>query len=294
MSVNVKDFGMDNMPMAVLEEYGAKTKDPRLKEIMLALITHLHEFVKEVQLTEEEWFKAIMFLTAVGQKCDDKRQEFILLSDTLGVSALVDSINNMREGIGTENTVLGPFYETGAPEYPMGVSIVQKATEKGVTAVICGKVLDKNGSPVSGAVLDVWQSSSEGLYHMQDPNMPEHNLCGRFTIGADGEYIFVTEKPAAYPIPTDGPVGVMLNACGRHPWRPGHLHFIITAPGYDRLVTHIFTNEDKYLDSDAVFATKSSLVGEYKACNDEALAKELNIEGPFEKVEFDFVLMSAK
>ena len=294
MGVNVKDFGMDNMPMAVLEEYGAKTKDPRLKEIMLALITHLHEFVKEVQLTEEEWFKAIMFLTAVGQKCDDKRQEFILLSDTLGVSALVDSINNMREGIGTENTVLGPFYETGAPEYPMGANIVQKATEKGVTAVICGKVLDKNGSPVSGAVLDVWQSSSEGLYHMQDPNMPEHNLCGRFTTGADGEYIFVSEKPAAYPIPTDGPVGVMLNACGRHPWRPGHLHFIITAPGYDRLVTHIFTNEDQYLDSDAVFATKSSLVGEYKACNDEALAKELNIEGPFEKVEFDFVLMSAK
>ena len=150
MTVNVKDFGMDNMPMAVLEEYGAKTKDPRLKEIMLALITHLHEFVKEVQLTEEEWFQAIMYLTAVGQKCDDKRQEFILLSDTLGVSALVDSINNMREGIGTENTVLGPFYETGAPEYPMGANIVQKSTEEGVTAVVRGKVLDKSGAPVSG------------------------------------------------------------------------------------------------------------------------------------------------
>ncbi len=293
MSSNVKDFGVDKMPQAVLEEYGSKTKDPRLKEIMLALITHLHEFVKEVQLTEEEWFQAIMFLTAVGQKCDDKRQEFILLSDTLGVSSLVDSINNLRQGAGTENTVLGPFYETGAPEYPMGASIVQKSTEKGVTAVVNGYVRDADGNPVKDAVLDVWQSSSEGLYHMQDPNMPEHNLCGRFTTGPDGRFIFVTEKPAAYPVPTDGPVGIMLNACGRHPWRPGHLHFIITAPGYDRLVTHIFTNGDEYLDSDAVFATKSSLVGEYKPCDDQALASELGIAGTFEKVDFDFTLIKS-
>ncbi|MFL2840836.1 MAG: dioxygenase [Pseudohongiellaceae bacterium] len=291
MSVNVKDFGIDNMPMAVLEEYGSKTKDPRLNQIMLALIAHLHEFVKEVQLTEDEWFKAIMFLTAVGQKCDEQRQEFILLSDSLGVSALVDSINHLRKGIGTENTVLGPFYETGAPEHPMGSNITQQSTEKGVTAVVNGLVLDENGEPIANAVLDVWQSSSEGLYHMQDPNMPKHNLCGRFTTGGDGKYIFVTEKPAAYPIPTDGPVGDMLNACGRHPWRPGHLHFVITAPGFDRLVTHIFTNGDKYLDSDAVFATKSSLVGEYKECNDNALANELNISGSFEKVDFDFILM---
>ena len=294
MTVNVKDFSIDNMPQAVLEEYGSKTEDPRLREIMLSLITHLHSFVKDVKLTEEEWFKAIMFLTAVGQKCDDKRQEFILLSDTLGVSSLVDSVNHDRSGVGTENTVLGPFYVPGSPEKKMGDSIVQKATEKGVTAVINGTVIDKNGNPVAGAVLDVWQSSSEGFYHMQDENMPEFNLCGRFTTGADGKYIFVTEKPAAYPVPTDGPVGEMLRACGRHPMRPGHLHFIITAPGYDRLVTHIFTNEDEYLDSDAVFATKSSLVGEYKETHDEELAGELNIKSPFQKVDFDFTLMSSK
>lgn len=293
MSTTVKDFGVDNMPQAVLDEYGSKTEDPRLREIMLALIRHLHEFVKEVKLTEEEWFYAIQFLTAVGQKCDDKRQEFILLSDTLGVSSLVDSINHLRKGIGTENTVLGPFYQPGAPELPMGASIVQKPTEKGVTAVISGRVLDADGNPIANAKLDVWQSSSEGFYHMQDPDMPEHNLCGVFTTGADGKFIFVTEKPAAYPVPTDGPVGIMLNACGRHPMRPGHLHFIITAPGYDRLVTHIFTNGDEYLDSDAVFATKPSLVGEYKETNDEALAKELSIETPFEKVDFDFTLMAS-
>ena len=294
MSVKVKDFGLDNMPQAVLEEYGSKTEDPRLREIMLALITHLHEFVKEVELTEEEWFKAIQFLTAVGHKCDDVRQEFILLSDTLGVSSLVDTVNHLRKGIGTENTALGPFYVPGSPEKPMGASIVQKPTEKGVTAVVNGTVRDQDGNPVANAVLDVWQSSSEGLYHMQDENMPEYNLCGRFTTGDDGKYIFVTEKPAAYPVPTDGPVGDMLRACGRHPMRPGHLHFIIAAPGYDRLVTHIFTNGDEYLDSDAVFATKSSLVGEYKPCNDEALAQELNIDGDFEKVDFDFTLLASK
>jgi hydroxyquinol 1,2-dioxygenase len=294
MSVNVKDFSVDNMPQAVLEEYGAKTEDPRMREIMLSLITHLHSFVKDVKLTEEEWLNAIMFLTAVGQKCDDQRQEFILLSDTLGVSSLVDSLNHERGGIGTENTVLGPFYVPGSPRKEMGSSIVQKSTEKGELAVINGIVTNNKGAPVEGANLDVWQSSSEGFYHMQDDDMPDFNLCGQFTTGADGKYIFVTEKPASYPVPTDGPVGDMLRACGRHPMRPGHLHFIITAPGYDRLVTHIFTDEDEYLDSDAVFATKSSLVGIYKETTDAALAQELNIEQTFQKVDFDFTLMSSE
>jgi len=294
MTVKVKDFSVNNMPQAVLEEYASKTKDPRMREIMLSLITHLHTFVKDVKLTEEEWLNAIMFLTAVGKKCDAQRQEFILLSDTLGVSSLVDSINHARGGIGTENTVLGPFYVPGSPHKAMGSSIVQKSTEKGELAVINGTISNKNGEPIDGANLDVWQSSSEGFYHMQDENMPNFNLCGQFTTGPDGKYIFVTEKPASYPVPTDGPVGDMLRACGRHPMRPGHLHFIITAPGYDRLVTHIFTNEDEYLDSDAVFATKPSLVGVYKETTDHALAKELNIEPTFQKVDFDFTLMSSK
>lgn len=292
MSVKVKDFGLDNLPEAVLEEYGAKTADPRMREIMLSLITHLHSFAKDVKLTEAEWFAGIQFLTAVGQKCDDVRQETILLSDTLGLSSLVDAINHNSGGVGTESTVLGPFYAEGAPILPMGSSIVQKATAKGVTAVAMGTIKDEKGQPVADAILDVWQSSSEGFYHMQDENMPDHNLTGRFTTGADGKYFFVTEKPGAYPVPTDGPVGEMLRACGRHPMRPGHLHFIITAPGYKRLCTHIFTNGDEYLDSDAVFATKSSLVGEYVSCNDDALASKLKIKTPFEKVDFDFTLIS--
>ncbi len=294
MSVKVKDFGLNNLPEAVLEEYAAKTEDPRLREIILSLIKHLHAFAKDVKLTEQEWFAGIQFLTAVGQKCDDVRQEFILLSDTLGFSSLVDSLNHDSGGSATESTVLGPFYAEGAPELPMGSNIVQKATEKGVRAVAMGSISDENGQPIPGALIDVWQSSSEGTYHMQDESMPDHNLTGRFTTGEDGKYIFATEKPAPYPVPTDGPVGDMLRACGRHPMRPGHLHFIITAPGYQRLCTHIFTNEDEYLDSDAVFATKSSLVGEYVVSNDQELANELNIETPFEKVEFNFVLTKSK
>ncbi|PCJ39279.1 MAG: 6-chlorohydroxyquinol-1,2-dioxygenase [SAR86 cluster bacterium] len=295
MTVKVKDFGLNNLPDAVLEEYGDKTKDPRFRKVMLSLITHLHAFAKDVELTEEEWFAGIQFLTAVGQKCDDVRQEFILLSDTLGLSSLVDSINHdSAGGSATESTVLGPFYAEGAPELPMGANIVQQATEKGIRAVVMGDISNEQGQPIVGATLDVWQSSSDGFYHMQDENMPDHNLTGRFVTGEDGKYYFATEKPAAYPVPTDGPVGDMLRACGRHPMRPGHLHFIITAPGYKRLCTHIFTNEDEYLDSDAVFATKTSLVGEYKDCNDEALAKEMNVEMPFEKVVYNFILAESK
>lgn len=294
MSVQVKDFGMNNLPEAVLEEYGAKIKDPRLNQIMLSLISHIHAFIKDVELTEEEWFAAIQFLTATGHMCDDVRQEFILLSDTLGASSLVDSLNHQRKGVGTENAVLGPFYQPGAPEMEMGGNIARKTTENGIPAVVSGKVMDEDGNPVAGAKLDVWQSSSEGFYHMQDENMPDHNLCGVFTTADDGEYIFATEKPEHYSIPTDGPVGKMLLACGRHTMRPGHLHFIITAPGYDRLVTQIFTDGDQYLDSDAVFATKETLVGIYKESNDEALAQKLNIPTPFERVDFDFTLMKSK
>ena len=286
----MRDFTIDNLTDVVLEEYASKTRDPRLREIMSGLIKHLHAFLKDVRPTEEEWFKAIEFLTATGKKCDDKRQEFVLLSDTLGVSMLVDALNHRGGGLVTESTVLGPFYVSGAPDLPMGSSIMLEDSG-GSPALVRGKITDQDGKALGGAVLDIWQASARGFYDVQDPEVPEWNLRGRFTTGTDGRYWFVTEVPAPYPIPTDGPVGTMLKACGRHPMRPGHLHFIISAPGYERLTTHVFTNGDQYLDSDAVFATKSSLIGEYRPCDDETLARELELETPFQLLEFDFGLL---
>ena len=288
--MQMRDFTIENLTEIVHEEYVSKTSDPRLREIMGSLVNHLHAFVKDIQLTEAEWFEAVQFLTATGQMCDEKRQEFILLSDTLGVSMLVDAINHPRSGAGTENTVLGPFYVSGAPDLPMGSNIVKKDSG-GTLAFVRGKVTDQDDNPIDGAVLDVWQASVRGFYDVQDPEVPQWNLRGKFTTGPDGKYCLATELPGFYPVPTDGPVGKMLNACGRHAMRPGHLHFVITADGYDRLTTHIFTAGDEYLESDAVFATKSSLVGEYQACEDEALAKEYGLQMPFQLLDFDFGLM---
>ena len=286
----MRDFTEDNLTQVVHEEYMSKTPDRRMREIMSGLIKHLHAFLKEVELTEDEWFKAIQFLTASGQMCDEKRQEFVLLSDVLGVSMLVDAINNRRSGLGTENTVLGPFHVSGAPELPMGANIMLKDIG-GQPAFVRGCVTDLDGNPLQGAVLDVWQASLRGFYDVQDPEVPQWNLRGKFTTGADGRYWFATELPGPYPIPTDGPVGELLQACGRHPMRPGHLHFIITAEGHDRSTTHIFTAGDEYLDSDAVFGTKSSLIGEYEACHDEAMAKQYGLSVPFLLLDFDFGLM---
>lgn len=286
----MRDFTEDNLTQVVHEEYMSKTQDRRTREIMSGLIKHLHAFLKEVELTEDEWFKAVQFLTASGQMCNEERQEFVLLSDVLGVSMLVDAINNRRSGLGTENTVLGPFHVSGAPELPMGANIMLKDIG-GQSAFVRGRVTDQDGDPLQGAVLDVWQASLRGFYDVQDPEVPQWNLRGKFTTGADGRYWFATELPGPYPIPTDGPVGDLLRSCGRHPMRPGHLHFIITAEGHDRLTTHIFTAGDEYLDSDAVFGTKSSLIGEYESCHDEAMAKEYGLSVPFLLLDFDFGLM---
>ncbi len=284
------DFTVDNLTETVVEACQDKASSPRVKQIMGSLVSHLHAFAKEVELTEAEWFTAIEFLTETGKLCDDKRQEFILVSDTLGLSMLVDAINHPRTGLGTENTVLGPFHVPGAPKLPMGSSIM-KQDLGGERTLVRGKVTDANGDPVDGAVLDVWQTSANRLYDVQDPDAPDWNLRGRFTTGDDGRYWFTSEKPQAYPIPIDGPVGVMLKACGRHNIRPGHLHFIVTADGYEQLTTHIFTDGDEYLESDVVFATKSSLIGQYQSCDDSELAAEVGLETPFLLVEYDFGLM---
>jgi catechol 1,2-dioxygenase len=284
----MRDFNETTATAAVIERL-SESRDPRLKEIMTSVITHLHAVVREVEPTQEEWMAAIEFLTATGQKCDDKRQEFILLSDTLGVSMLVDAINNRKPSGATESTVLGPFYVAGAPKLEMGDTISKDG--KGDPAYVSGRVLDPEGKPIKGALLDVWQTSSDGFYNTQDPNQPEMNLRGLFETGADGKFFFRTVKPSSYPIPTDGPVGKMLTALGRHPMRPAHIHFIVGAPGFEPVTTHIFVAGDTYLDSDAVFGVKDSLIEPFEVHDDAKRAKELGLRNPFYTAEHDFTLV---
>ena len=284
----MRDFTIDNLTEIVLEEYGSKTEDPRSGQIITSLIKHVHAFVKDVELTEEEWFKAIMFLTRTGQTCDDKRQEFILLSDVLGVSMLVDAINHPKSGRGTDSTVLGPFYVSGAPEYENGASIIKQQYADQV-ALVQGKVTDPDGNPIAGAKLDVWQTAANGYYDVQDQSMPENNMRGIFTTDAEGNYTFVTEKPLSYSIPTDGPVGDLLRTSSRHGMRPAHIHFIVSADGYEPLTTHVFSDGDEYLDSDAVFATKSSLIGYYSESDDAETAARYNLSVPYRSVTCNLI-----
>ncbi|MGH2585104.1 MAG: intradiol ring-cleavage dioxygenase [Dehalococcoidia bacterium] len=268
-----------------------QTPDPRLKTIMTSLIRHLHDFVREVELTEAEWMQAIQFLTRVGQMCDDRRQEFILLSDTLGVSMLVDAINHRADGDATESTVLGPFYCEGARELPAGASI--SLDGEGEPAIVSGRVLSADGMPIAGAVLDVWEGNEDGLYEQQDPDQPDMNLRGRFRTDAEGRYEIVAIKPVSYPVPDDGPVGEMLRSLGRHPYRPAHIHFIVSADGHLPLTTHLFAKGDEYLDSDAVFGTKDSLIVDFIRNDSAEEASRHGVHMPFYMVEYDFVLKPA-
>ncbi|MGE0540154.1 MAG: intradiol ring-cleavage dioxygenase [Dehalococcoidia bacterium] len=268
-----------------------QTADPRLKQIMTSLIRHLHDFVREVELTEAEWFQAIQFLTRVGQMCDDRRQEFILLSDTLGVSMLVDAINHRAEGEATESTVLGPFYRPEARELPAGASI--SLDGRGEPAVVSGRVRSTDGTPIANALLDVWEGNEDGLYEQQDPNQPDMNLRGRFRTDAEGRYTIVAMKPVSYPVPDDGPVGEMLRSIGRHPYRPAHIHFIVSADGHLPLTTHLFAKGDPYLGSDAVFGTKDSLIVDFVRNDSVEEAAKHAVRAPFYTVEYDFVLKPA-
>lgn len=282
----------DDITASVLARFAA-TPDPRLKQIMLALIKHLHEFVKEVELTEAEWFQAIEILTEAGKTCSDKRQEFILFSDSLGVSMVVDLIGHRKPEGATESTVFGPFHRLGAPDMPAGGNIAHRDTV-GVPTLVSGRVLDLDGKPIANAELDVWQTQSNGLYDAQDSNPNELHMRGKFHTDAEGRYLVRTVLPVNYPIPSDGPVGAMLKATGRHPWRPAHIHFVVTADGYDPVTTHIFDRTDPYLESDAVFAVKDSLICDFaRHESPTSEAARLGIAGPVYTTEFDFVLKSA-
>jgi catechol 1,2-dioxygenase len=260
------DFTEETAADAVVESFAA-TADPRLRELLSSLVRHLHAFVRETEPTIAEWERAIEFLTATGHKCDHERQEFILLSDVLGISMLVETINNRKTAGATESTVLGPFHMVASPRRALGDTIDLVGT--GPQCVLAGRVLSADGTPLPGAELDVWQANDQGFYDVQQPDVqPPGNGRGLFTAGQDGAYWFRTIVPAHYPIPTDGPVGTLLEATKRHPYRPAHVHFIVTAPGHRPLTTHIFVAGSPYIESDAVFAVKKSLITEFTPADD--------------------------
>jgi len=276
----MRDLTEANVTEAVIDKI-SNTSDPRLKEIMTSFVQHLHDFIRDVEPTEEEWLKGIDFLTEVGQMCNEVRQEYILWSDSLGASILIDAINHRKPKGASESSVLGPFYRAGAPDYEMCGDIGSHT--QGKLTRIRGRVLDLEDNPIANACLDVWQTAPNGLYEVQDPEQPEFNLRGKFYSDQDGYYELLTVAPVSYSIPDDGPVGKMLNATGRHPNRPAHIHFIVSAEGYETVITQLFTDGDEYLDSDAVFGVKNSLVIEYlPSSGDEDYL-----------VNFDFVLFAS-
>jgi hydroxyquinol 1,2-dioxygenase len=276
-----------NLTDAVLAKLEGAT-DERFKQIMTSLIQHLHAFVREVELTEAEWFAGIQFLTATGQKCDDKRQEYILLSDTLGVSMLVDAINHRKPSGATESTVLGPFYVADMPELPSGSNIAEGVA--GEPTWFSGRVLTAEGKPIAGATLDLWSTDGEGWYDVQ---LQGKGMRARAKIRTDeqGCYAFWTIKPVSYPIPTDGPVGKMLLKMGRHPYRPAHTHMIVSAPGFEPVTTHVFVEGDPYLESDAVFAVKHSLVVPFVKHEAGVAPDGRRMERAYYTVRYDFGLV---
>jgi hydroxyquinol 1,2-dioxygenase len=276
----MRNLNEDTITQAVLGRF-TNTPDGRLKEIMTSLVQHLHAFAREVRLTEEEWFQGIQFLTDTGHITDDKRQEFILLSDTLGLSMLTVALNNKKPAGCTEATVFGPFHVDGAPHYELGADISNGA--RGVPCLVRGAVRGADGKPVPHASLDVWQSDEDGLYDVQHPELGRAQARGILQADGEGRYHFHSILAVPYAIPHDGPVGRMLDATGRHPWRPAHLHFMITAEGYETLITHVFRRDDPYLDSDAVFGVRQSLIADWKPQADGSYL-----------VEYDFVLNPKK
>jgi catechol 1,2-dioxygenase len=282
------DFTEQTATPAVVESFSS-TPDPRLREILSSLTRHLHDFVRDIEPTNDEWEQAIGFLTATGQKCDSTRQEFILLSDLLGVSMLVETINDRKAAGATDSTVLGPFHMVESPPRALGDSIDYINT--GEPCVVTGRVVSTDGTPLPGALLDVWQANEHGFYDVQQPEVqPLGNGRGLFTADEEGRFQFRTVLPCHYPIPTDGPVGTLLKATDRHPYRPAHIHFIAGAEGHSPVTTHIFVADSPYLESDAVFAVKKNLVQEFTEVDDPGQAAEYGLDGPFRLARFDIVL----
>lgn len=282
----MRNFNEHSITEAVLNRLQG-SESARVKKVSEALVRHLHDFLREVRPSQEEWMAGIDFLTRTGQLCNLQRQEFILLSDALGVSMLVDAINHPRTSSQTENTVLGPFYVENIQKSLLGSDIA--AGMSGQPLAVAGTVTAQDGRPLAGAMIDVWQSDESGSYDVQyEPTTSGGRA--RFYSDEQGRFFFKTIRPAAYPIPHDGTVGQMLEAQGRHPWRPAHIHFLIEAPGYERLVTHIFFEGDPYLDSDVVFGVKDSLIEALFSSQGETTFNGLDMHGEHLRLYRDFIL----
>jgi catechol 1,2-dioxygenase len=283
------DFSEETATDAVVTSF-AKAADPRLREVLESLVRHLHGFVREIEPTQAEWETAIGFLTAVGQMCDDRRQEFILLSDVLGVSMLVDAINHRKPAGATESTVLGPFHVVDSPVRALGDAITDR--DEAELCLVRGRVLDLDRAPVAGATVDVWQADDAGFYDVQKADATP-DLRGLFTTDEEGRFWFNTVLPRHYPIPDDGPVGMLLRRTGRHPYRPAHIHFIAGAAGFSPVTTHLFVDGSPYLDDDTVFGVKRSLIRSVHRMDDPELAAEHRLGNPFDLLEFDIALSPA-
>ena len=288
----MRDVTQDNLT-DVFNSYMGDEINPRLREVMSSLVKHLHAFAKDVSLTHAEWEQGIDFLERAGEISNKERHEFVLLSDVLGLSSLVDMINSTPDG--TSSSVLGPFHISGSPPLPIGGDM--KCDFGGPVLLAQGMIKDVDGNPIHGASLDIWQTAPNGLYSSQDPDQDTYSFHGIQTTGADGRYAFTSVRPVEYTVPTDGPVGDILNACGRHPWRPSHLHFIVKAEGYRPLVTEVFPEDDPYLDQDTVFGVREDLVMKYQEMPAGSFPEGFILSGKVDdaylKVDFDLTLVKA-
>ncbi len=273
--------------------YLSKDTDPRIREIMGSLVKHLHDFARETNLTHDEWRAGIAFLEGCAAVETEDRHEFVLASDVLGLSSLVDMLHSTSDA--TSSSVLGPFHVSGAPPLPFGGDM--KRHYGGPVLLAEGVIRDTDGNPISGAELDIWQTAPNGMYASQDEEQDTYSFHGLMTTGDDGKYAFTTVKPVEYTVPSDGPVGDILRACGRHPWRPSHLHYIVKAPGFRSLVTEIFPDDDPYLDQDTVFGVRDDLVMTYVERPVSEFPDGMELSGkitePFLHVKFDVKLARA-
>jgi len=289
----VRDLTPETITDVFLGYFDEQT-DPRLRTVMGSLARHLHKFVREVSLTHDEWRKALELLEWAGRITTAERNEFVLFSDVLGISSLIDMVNSRPTG--TSSSVLGPFHISGAPALANGCDL--KGGFEGEVVLVRGQVRDESGEPVGHAKMDIWQTAPNGLYSSQDPDQDTYSFHAEIETGADGRYAFTTVRPVYYEVPTDGPVGELLRATGRHAWRPSHLHFIVKAEGFRTLVTEVFPDDDPYLDEDTVFGVRPDLVMHYEqqpaGSFPPGLALSGSVDGSYSSVDFDLVLTKAK
>lgn len=273
---------------AIVKAAMNRTEDPRLRELIDAVVEHGHAFLRQVKLTDEEFEKGLGFLKAVGLACNDKHNEVVLLADVLGLSTLVTVLNNSDASGRTPGALLGPFYRGDSPQYADGECIACEDSP-GSPLFVRGRVLDTKGEPVPNAKVDVWQASPVGLYENQDASQPDKNLRGHFHTDGEGRFSFKSVRPAGYPVPTDGPVGALLEKQNRHPYRPAHLHFVVIAEGHATLVSQVFADDSEHLNSDVVFGVNRRLVGTFER-HEPGTGPKSDVNEPYYTLDYDFVL----